>query len=110
MPVRGLGIREALILKCCVCIYRSRAFEAVENDDWGEDALRSFGRLLTLAPFQLKEAIPLIQLIRRKGNAARLGKARALVERFWRLRVLEMPRCKTYQYWQREWSKALSES
>jgi hypothetical protein len=66
-------------------------------------AVEAIRQLVQIAPYVPGNAADIAALLKEKGNADAMKSARAAINGFWRIRLLEIPASETYKHWQKQW-------
>lgn len=83
-------------------MHRIRGMIAAGQGD-SAAAVDSILQLVQIAPYVPGNAADIAAILKEKGNAEAMKSARAAVDGFWRIRLLEIPASETYSHWQKEW-------
>ncbi len=83
-------------------MHRIRGMIAAGEGD-SAAAVNAILRLVQIAPYVPGNAESIAAILKEKGNTEAMKSARAAVEGFWRIRLLEIPTSETYRHWHKEW-------
>ena len=83
-------------------MHRIRGMIAAGEGD-SAAAVEAIRQLVQITPYVPGNAADIASILKEKGNADALKSARAAVDGFWRIRLLEIPASETYRHWQKEW-------
>ena len=85
-------------------MHRIRGMIAAGKGD-SPAAVDTILQLVQIAPYVPGNAADIVAILKEKGNAEAMKSARAAVDGFWRIRLLEIPASESYRHWQKEWEK-----
>lgn len=83
-------------------MHRIRGMIAAGKGD-SAAAVEAIRQLVQITPYVPGNAADIAAILKEKGNAEAMKSARAAVDGFWRIRLLEIPTSETYRHWQKEW-------
>ncbi|QTN33537.1 hypothetical protein HZ994_14850 [Akkermansiaceae bacterium] len=81
---------------------KTRGLLAAQRGD-GAAAVHDIGRLVQLAPYEPESAAAIIAALTEGGDQKSLDAARDVTDRFWRVRLIEIPTSRTYAHWRKQW-------
>jgi hypothetical protein len=84
-------------------MHRIRGMIAASEGD-SATAVNTILQLVQIAPYVPNHARDITAILTKNGDTEAMKSARAAVEGFWRIRLLEIPESKTYRHWQKEWA------